>query len=87
MTDDCCGARKKIILAIVAVLPESECGVPDSTLVDFIRFDVQHEGKSLIVAPFCCWCGKRRDPNIIGRVTPPPFTKQPPLEGEEWKGA
>lgn len=67
----------------IAVIPAPLCGVPDSVLLDFAKWDqVSPTGKKIIQPKFCMWCGK-------------PFTWQgrtwektgSPDEqsGEEWK--
>lgn len=54
-----CDMRKKILIGVFAVLPESDCGVPESVLADFIDFDMNvPSGKPVVRVRFCSWCGK-----------------------------
>jgi hypothetical protein len=80
----CCPARKKIVLTIVAILPEADCGVPDTELIDVMRFDVQApDGKPVIGFRFCPWCGKARAANSEMRLTMPPFEQHEHVEGAD----
>jgi len=74
----CCVYRRKILVGIQAVLPESVCGVADSHLADLLRFDIDlPTGHPVLAFRFCPWCGKARDLEGETRVTdqaegPPP---------------
>lgn len=66
----CCSIRRKVMVAIVAVLPEEQCGVPDSELADVMRFDLgAPTGKPILGFLFCPWCGKPHQAGDERRVT------------------
>jgi hypothetical protein len=54
-----CPFRKKIAIAIIGVLDEAECGVPDSELIDILDTDLAGpDGKPVLRIRYCPWCGK-----------------------------
>ena len=65
----CCAMRRKVIVGILAVLPEAQCGVADAELADFLRFDLDAPtGKPVLAFRFCPWCGERRGPGTEHRI-------------------
>ncbi len=65
----CCAMRRKVIVGILAVLPEAQCGVPDAELADYLRFDLDAPtGKPVLAFRFCPWCGERRGPGTEHRI-------------------
>jgi hypothetical protein len=52
----CCKMRKKVLVQM-SVFPESDCGIHDSEMADFMTFD-QFLGKPSVAFKFCPWCGK-----------------------------
>lgn len=80
----CCLLRRKILVGILRVLSEDECGVPDSELADVLRFDLASaDGKPVLGFMFCPWCGQPRDQQGETRIVslaPPP---EPEDEGPE----
>lgn len=65
----CCAMRRKVVVGILGVLPEAQCGVPDSELADFMRFDLEAPGgKPVIAFRFCPWCGAPRAPDGEVRI-------------------
>lgn len=72
----CCLLRRKILVGILRVLSEDECGVPDSELADVLRFDLASaDGKPVLGFMFCPWCGQPRDQQGETRIVslaPPP---------------
>ncbi len=66
----CCQARQKIIVSVSKVVPESECGIPDSILADYINHGTDSPGgKPVLTFQYCPWCGTERDPDGETRVT------------------
>jgi hypothetical protein len=87
----CCDMRRKMVIFLGPYLSEQECGVPDSMLADFMRFDLtapplpNGKSRAVIGFKFCCWCGKRFEQASevrISDVAPPPDEES----GEAWKG-
>ncbi|MBX3470791.1 MAG: hypothetical protein KF878_28320 [Planctomycetes bacterium] len=93
----CCPMRRKVVVGILGVLGEAQCGVPDSELADFLRFDLQTpDGKPVLAFRYCPWCGQQRaaeaEVRIVDvRVEPgpdasgefePPGDFEPPPSGE-----
>ena len=80
----CCLLRRKILVGILRVLSEDECGVPDSELADVLRFDLASaDGKPVLGFMFCPWCGQPRDQQGETRIVslaPPPE----PDEGDDF---
>jgi hypothetical protein len=73
----CCLMRKKVMAAPL-VLTEKFCGVPDTVLADFVRFDlpntpVDTNGRPVPVIKwaFCAWCGHRLSDSEPVRIAPP----------------
>jgi len=60
----CCDMREKVGLGIAKVFSEQECGVPDSTMVDYHDFDYTSPSELPVAAAlslkFCPWCGEAR---------------------------
>ena len=58
---NCCPMRRKIVVGIIKVLNEEECGVSDTELADVMRFDLETpDGKAVLAFRYCPWCGKPR---------------------------
>lgn len=63
-TETCCQMRRKTTVFLGPILPEEVCGIPDSILADFMRFDMDSvkcpDGKArpILGFRFCPWCGK-----------------------------
>lgn len=61
--ETCCDMRRKVMVFIGTVLPEQACGIPDTVLADFLRFDLpgpaRPDGttKPVLAFRFCAWCG------------------------------
>lgn len=69
-TETCCAFRRKIVLAIIKVLPEEVCGVSDAELADLLDFTQQaSSGKPILAVRFCPWCGAPRKPDSETRVS------------------
>lgn len=69
MGETCCLYRRKLVIGLLAVLPEEECGVKDSEVADLIDFDLQApSGKPVIRVRFCPWCGKPWDGKSEQRI-------------------
>ncbi len=85
----CCQMRRKVVLLLGPVLPQNVCGVPDSELADFLRFDItgpqNQNGQSMpvLATRFCPWCGTRRNDNDETRVTAITGGERDPTE--DWK--
>jgi hypothetical protein len=83
--------RIKVPLAAMPYLSEAECGIPDSILADFMRFDLVAppgpDGKrhAVISIAFCPWCGKRREYGTDTRVTDIHHGAPDEESGEAWK--
>lgn len=80
---NCCQMRRKVVIGLIAILPESECGIPDSVMSDFLDFEQKAAGQSMIQVAYCAWCGARRGKNHEKRICLAPF--KPDESGEEWK--
>ena len=66
----CCPYRRKIVMGVLAVLTEEQCGVPDSFLADLVNFNIEAPtGHPVIAVQYCPWCGKKRLPGDETRVT------------------
>lgn len=77
----CCLVRRKIVVGIIAVLPEDLCGVPDTELADVLRFDIESPcGKPVLSFLYCPWCGKPRRPGDEYRIT----TTDSSMDEEPW---
>jgi len=79
VTETCCPYRRKILVGILAVLPEEQCGVSDAEVADLIDFDMESPtGKPVIKFRFCPWCGKAMTSDSEVRITEVvPKTRQP----------
>jgi hypothetical protein len=65
----CCPMRRKVVVGILGVLPEQQCGVGDAELADFLRFDLQTpDGKPVLAFRYCPWCGAARGPDTEFRI-------------------
>ena len=65
----CCPMRRKIMVGILKVFSEEECGISDSELADVMRFDLQSPtGKPVLAFRYCPWCGQPRDQAGESRV-------------------
>lgn len=68
--ETCCPYRRKIVVNVTAVLPESVCGVPDSDMADLLRFDLEVEsGHPVLAFRYCPWCGTQRNLDDEVRIT------------------
>lgn len=60
----CCDMRSKIGLGIAKVFSEDECGVSDSTMVDYHDFSYESPSHLPVAISlslrFCPWCGIAR---------------------------
>jgi len=57
----CCGMRRKVVVGILGILDEEQCGVGDSEMADFMRFDLATpSGKPILAFRYCPWCGAER---------------------------
>jgi hypothetical protein len=60
----CCDMKKKVGLGIAKIYTETECGVPDSVMVDFHNFGYESPSNLPVAAAlklkFCPWCGTER---------------------------
>lgn len=79
----CCPMRRKVVVGILAVLPETQCGVGDSELADFLRFDLETPGgKPVLAFRFCPWCGAARAPDAETRIVDVDIMRGEQGEGE-----
>ena len=76
----CCSMRRKVVVGILGVLPEEQCGVSDTELADFMRFDLNTpDNKPVLAFRFCPWCGAARAPDGEVRIVDVRFAaEQPP---------
>lgn len=87
----CCEMRRKVVIGIFKILPEAECGVPDSVMADYHDFDLRSPAGVPVAAAlrvrFCPWCGTKREPHHESRTTEVHKTIETPQdsEGDEWK--
>jgi hypothetical protein len=85
----CCPMRRKVLVGVISVLPEAQCGVGDAELADFLRFDLQTpSGKPVIAFRFCPWCGQPRGPEDEVRIVElgDPTGDGPPGDGPPGDG-
>lgn len=57
--DPCCKLRKKVVLGIMLIRSEAECGVPDSEMADVMAFDESKSDRPIICVQYCPWCGAK----------------------------
>jgi len=89
----CCEMRRKAVVFLGPVLAEEVCGIPDSILADFMRFDIDApvgpdgKRKPVIGFRFCPWCGKLYAANSETRLTAviDVTMEGDDSSGEEWK--
>jgi len=89
----CCEIRRKVVLILGPVVPEEVCGVPDSALVDYMRFDLpgppRTDGRAgsqgVLGFRFCPWCGTRITPEHEVQITSLTVRHPEADEGEAWK--
>ena len=68
--ETCCQMRRKVVVGILAVVPEETCGISDIDMGPFIRFDIKSPtGSPVIAFLYCPWCGKQRGENTEARIT------------------
>lgn len=80
----CCLLRRKILVGILRVLSEEECGVPESELADVLRFDLASpQGRPVLAFRFCPWCGKERDLAGETRIVDVAFGPPPGASDED----
>ena len=80
----CCAMRRKVVVGILAVLPEAQCGVADAELADFLRFDLESPGgKPVLAFRFCPWCGTARAPDAETRIVDYEVRAEPGGEDED----
>jgi len=66
----CCLARRKIVVGILQVLPEEQCGVSELEVLEFMRFDLRTPAGTPVVSfRYCPWCGTERTLDTEFRVT------------------
>ena len=88
----CCPMRQKMVVFLGPYLSEQECGIPDSILADFMRFDLTAppgpDGRSRMVIgfKFCPWCSKRFDQTSETRISDVARPAPDEKSGEGWKG-
>lgn len=89
MKKTCCQMRKKMTVFLGPYLTVEQCGIPDTILADFMRFDVDPvvapDGtkKPVIAFRFCPWCGAPYTDKSETRTTLAHPVDD--IEGEEWK--
>jgi hypothetical protein len=89
----CCDMRRKVTVFLGPVLPEEVCGVPDTLLADFMRFDLPDaqapDGttKPVLGFRYCPWCGKPFTSSSETRTTMlfGHKVEDGDESGEEWK--
>jgi hypothetical protein len=88
----CCEMRRKVTVFLGPVLPEEVCGISDTILADFMRFDLPDaEGpdgtkKAVLGFRFCPWCGKAFTASSETRTTAMfGGVAEDDESGEEWK--
>ena len=82
----CCAMRRKVVVGILGVLPEQQCGVPDSELADFMRFDLQTpDNKPVLAFRYCPWCGVPRSPDAEVRIVDVSVGQGEPDESGEFE--
>jgi hypothetical protein len=80
----CCPMRRKVVVGILGVLPEQQCGVGDAELADFLRFDLQTpDGKPVLAFRYCPWCGAARGPDTEFRIVDVGFVGNEEGEGDD----
>jgi hypothetical protein len=80
----CCLMRRKVVVGILAVLAEAQCGVADAELADFLRFDLEAPGgKPVLAFRFCPWCGTARAPDAETRIVDYDVLKAEPADDED----
>lgn len=68
----CCLMRRKILIGIIAVLTEEQCGVSDAQLADVVDWGkATPSGKPVIAVKFCPWCGTPRTDDIEAVIVDP----------------
>jgi len=66
----CCLTRRKVIVGILKILTEEECGIGEGELAGFIRWGKKTSaGTTILAFRFCPWCGEERDPEDEARIT------------------
>jgi hypothetical protein len=76
--------RRKVVVGILGVLPEQQCGVSDTELADFMRFDLQTpDNKPVLAFRYCPWCGAARTPDSEVRIVDVRFAAEQPPTGFE----
>jgi len=85
--ETCCVYRRKVVVSVVAVLSEMQCGVPDSALADLLRWDLEADsGKPVLAVRFCPWCGTPHGPNSEVRISDlNPVIPEPDDPADYWK--
>jgi hypothetical protein len=81
----CCPARRKFVVGILATLPEEQCGVPDTEVAEFIRFDLMAPGETPVISfRYCPWCGTERTLGSETRITMHVADQELEDENDEW---
>jgi len=66
----CCNLRRKIVVAVIAVLPEEQCGISEAEMADVIEWGIEApSGKPVVAFRFCPWCGQARKDGDEVRIT------------------
>jgi len=87
----CCLARRKLVVGILAVLPEEQCGVSDFEITEFMRFDLKTPaGTPVISFRYCPWCGVERtlgtETRLTEHVADVEEVEEDADSGESWRG-
>jgi len=69
----CCDMRRKVALGVAKIYSKEECGVDDSTLIDFHDFAYESPSglpvRAALVYKFCPWCGVEKTVDDQRRTT------------------
>lgn len=61
----CCDMSRKVALNIAKIYSEEECGIPESTMLDFHDFGYNSKSGLPVAAAlafnYCPWCGQEKD--------------------------
>ena len=69
-TEICCQMRRKVVVAIIHVRSEEECGIADLDMGGFINWDLKvPSGKPVVQIRYCPWCGELVPPTSVERIT------------------
>lgn len=70
-----CQMRRKVQINGFTHVSFEDCGVPDSVIADFVKWDVMSPmGRPVLVFNFCPWCGDRwMNPDEQGSIQESPY--------------